>query len=225
MIQLVRFLVFISLSQVALAEEKHHEDPTKIVTKLGVGVSDTVSVSGSLGLDEARIINARINNDSEWRIGGSWLFDLGILNFNFSKTDYDHGSYRNNYSIGTYVPLTYFDIQPAGWLLFPMAGYSYNDGKQAIPSDDISEDYVLMRATTHGGYLGMFGLRPIAETQFSLMGFAGASAGSDSYSSHWFGGGVSYKVNQHASFNVFGYISDDDFGQVNKLGGSFSYQF
>ncbi|MGR5542697.1 hypothetical protein ACPV5V_29525, partial [Vibrio campbellii] len=69
MIQLVRFLVFISLSQVALAEEKHHEDPTKIVTKLGVGVSDTVSVSGSLGLDEARMINARINNDSEWRIG------------------------------------------------------------------------------------------------------------------------------------------------------------
>ncbi|GAL12297.1 hypothetical protein JCM19233_3289 [Vibrio astriarenae] len=207
------------------SEEKHHEDPTRIVTKVGFGVSDTLTLSGSLGLDDARMLSARINDDSEWRVGGSWLFDIGIVNFNFSKTDYDHGSYRNNYSIGTYVPLTYFDIEPAGWLLFPMAGYAYNDGKQATESDDINEDYVLMRSSSHGAYLGMFGVRPIENSNWSIMSFAGASAGSNSYSSHWFGAGVSYKFNDNASINSFAYHSNDDFGSVNKLGGSFTYQF
>lgn len=57
------------------------------------------------------------------------------------------------------------------------------------------------------------------------MSFAGASAGSNSYSSHWFGAGVSYKFNDNASINSFAYHSNDDFGSVNKLGGSFTYQF
>ncbi|MGL6314271.1 hypothetical protein [Vibrio sp. WXL103] len=206
-------------------EEKHHEDPTRIVTKAGIGISDTVTLSGSLGLDDARMLSARISDNSEWRIGGSWLFDIGIVNFNFSKTDYDNDSYRNNYSVGTYVPLTYFDIQPAGWMLFPMAGYAYNDGKQAVPSDDIDGDYVLMRSSSHGGYLGMFGVRPIANTKWSVMSFGGAGAGSNSYSSHWVGAGVSYKVNDNLSFNSFGYYSSDDFGSLNKFSGSFTYQF
>ena len=58
------------------AKEKHHEDPTKIVTKVGAGYSDSAFVSGSIGLDEARMINARYNETGEWRLGGSWLFDL-----------------------------------------------------------------------------------------------------------------------------------------------------
>lgn len=207
------------------AEEKHHEDPTRIVTKMGLGYNGTATLSGSVGLDDARMLSGRVNEEGEWRIGGSWLFDLGIVNFNFSKTDYDYGSYRNNYSIGTYVPLTYFDIQPAGWLLFPMAGYSYNHGKQAIPEEDSSDEYILMRSTSHGGYGGMFGVRPIGTTDWSLMGFAGASVGSDSYFSYWYGAGISYKINDNASMNTFGYLSEDDFGSVNKIGVSFTYQF
>lgn len=207
------------------AEEKHHEDPTRIVTKIGMGYSDTASISGSVGLDEVRMLNGRINDNGEWRVGGSWLFDLGILNFNFSRTDYEHDSYRNNYSVGTYIPLTHFDISPAGWLLFPMAGYSYNDGEMAQPSDDYEDEFVLMRSKTHGAYLGMFGVKPIADTQWSVLSFAGGSVGSGGYSSYWGGLGLSYKINNNASFNAFGVLSEDDFGSNNKLGGSFSYQF
>lgn len=213
------------IASVVYAEEKHHEDPTRIVTKAGFGYNGTATVSGSIGLDDARMLSGRVNDEGEWRIGGSWLFDLGIVNFNFSKTDYDYGSYRNNYSIGTYVPLTYFDFQPGGWLLFPMAGYSYNHGKQATSDTDSSDEFVLIRSASHGGYGGMFGVRPLGHSDWSLMAFGGASVGSDSYFSYWYGAGVSYKFSAQASMNTFGYLSEDDFGQVNKLGVSFSYQF
>lgn len=208
-----------------LADDKHHEDPTKIVTKIGIGYSDTASLSGSIGLDEVRMLNGRVNDQGEWRLGGSWLFDLGILNFNFSRTDYDNDSYRNNYSIGTYVPLSTFDISPAGWMLFPMAGYSYNEGEMAVPSDDLEDDYVLMRSKAHGVYLGMFGVKPLSNTNWSILAFGGGSVGSENYTSYWGGAGMSYKINSNASFNVFGFLSEDDYGKNNKVGGSFSYQF
>lgn len=49
----------------AFAEEKHPDDPTKIVTKAGVAYNEDLQFSGSIGLDEARMINARINADGE----------------------------------------------------------------------------------------------------------------------------------------------------------------
>lgn len=213
----------------AVAEEKHHEDPTKIVTKAGVSYADdSWKVSGSIGLDEARMINGRISTDGdEWRIGGSWLLPMGIVNFNFSRNDYDDGAYRNNYSIGTFIPLSHFNIQPLGIQLFPMAGYSYNDGEffeRQESSDDILEDYVLTPKTSHGGYVGMFGLRPLSEN-WSMMGFGGANKGSDDYSGYWVGGGVSYKINANQSFNTFGVYSDDDFGKRDFIGFSYTYEF
>ena len=76
------------LTTFTIADEKNQEDPTKIVTKLGVGYSDQFTFSGSIGLDEARMINARINDDaSEWPIGGSWLFNFSILNLNFNRNE------------------------------------------------------------------------------------------------------------------------------------------
>ncbi|MGF1749635.1 hypothetical protein [Vibrio cionasavignyae] len=207
------------------ADEKHHEDPTKIVTKVGAGYSDSSFVSGSIGLDDARMLNARYNETGEWRLGGSWLFELGIVNFNFSRTDYEHESYRNNYSIGTYIPLSYFDIAPAGWMLFPMAGYSYNDGEMAVPSEEVENEFVLMRSQTHGAYLGMFGVRPIEDTDWSVLSFAGGSIGSNNYRSYWGGLGLSYKLSRHTSFNCFGVLAEDDYGTNNKLAGSVSYEF
>lgn len=212
------------------AEEKHHEDPTKIVTKAGIGYADDAwKVSGSVGLDAARMINGRINTDGdEWRIGGSWLLPLGIVNFNFSRNDYDEGAYRNNYSIGTFVPLSYFDIEPMGIQLFPMAGYSYNDGEfyesQPDSSEDLLESYVLTPKTSHGVYLGMFGLRPLTD-KWSMMGFGGANRGSDDYSGYWVGGGFSYKINTSQSFNTYGVYSDDDFGKRDFIGFSYTYEF
>lgn len=211
------------------SEEKHHEDPTKIVTKAGVSYSDDAwRVSGSIGLDDARMINGRVSTDGdEWRIGGSWLLPLGIVNFNFSRNDYDDGAYRNNYSIGTFVPLSHFDIEPFGIQLFPMAGYSYNDGEffeYQESGDDLLEDYVLAPKTSHGGYLGMFGLRPLSD-KWSMMGFGGANKGSDDYSGYWLGGGVSYKISDNQSLNTFGVYSDDDFGKRDFVGFSYTYEF
>ncbi|MGC9462171.1 hypothetical protein ACP45E_20350, partial [Vibrio genomosp. F10 str. 9ZD137] len=119
-----RLVGLLSLSLYAFSaqaeEEKHHEDPTKIVTKVGIAYVDGVQFSGSIGLDDARMINARINADGdEWRLGGSWLLPMGILNFNFSRAEYEPEGYKNNYSIGSFIPLSYFDITPLGWQIFP----------------------------------------------------------------------------------------------------------
>ncbi|MCP5922174.1 hypothetical protein NL350_27915, partial [Klebsiella pneumoniae] len=84
----------------------------------------------SLALDPARKLNARINSDaSEWRVGGSWLFPIGIFNFNIGKNDFSNGASQTNYSVGTFLPLSYFGIEPAGFQIFPMAGYTYNTGE------------------------------------------------------------------------------------------------
>ncbi|WP_087024131.1 hypothetical protein [Thaumasiovibrio subtropicus] len=207
------------------ADEKHHEDPTRIVTKVGVGYSDVASISGSLGLDDARMVSARVNEEGEWRIGGSWLFDVGILNFNFSRTDYDNEGYKNNYSVGTFVPLSYFDIAPAGWNLFPMAGYGYNQGEVAMLDLDSPNEYTMVRSKFHSGYVGMFGLRPLGSSNWTVLAFAGGALGSEKYRSYWGGAGVSYKLNEQASFNMYAVSSEDDFGSNRKVGGSFSYRF
>ncbi|WP_433977364.1 hypothetical protein [Erwinia sp. E_sp_B01_9] len=123
--------------QVKGEKEKLDDDPTKVTTKVGASWSDNydlddsnLSFSGSVALDAARKLNARINSDaSEWRIGGSWLFPVGIVNFNFGKNEYTNGASQTNYSVGTFIPLSYFGIEPAGFQLFPMAGYTYNTGE------------------------------------------------------------------------------------------------
>ncbi|WP_114327245.1 hypothetical protein [Candidatus Colwellia aromaticivorans] len=221
------------LPALSFAQEKHHDDPTKIVTKLGVGYNDGLTFSGSIGLDEVRMINASIDEDaSEWRIGGSWLFDIGIVNFNFSRVDYENDVYKNNYSVGTFIPLSIFGFTPGGWQIFPMAGYNYNDGNQLTeknaPTLSISNfnagDFVLIPSSSHGAYLGAFGLKPLTEN-FSLIALAGGMAGSNSYSGYWAGGGLSYKINNQQSFGIFGIISDDDYGQRNDIAISYSYQF
>lgn len=219
-------ILALSCSASLHAEDKHHEDPTKIVTKAGIAYNEELKFSGSIGLDEARMINARINADGdEWRVGGSWLLPLGIVNFNFSRSEYDNDAYKNNYSIGTFVPLSYFGFEPYGWQLFPMAGYSYNDGEVAYFDDtSVDSDYVLMPTSTHGGYLGAFGLKPIND-QWSLLAFGGGSMGSDDYFGYWAGLGASFKISEAQSFNLFSIFAEDDFGENNSVGVSYTYEF
>ena len=100
-------------------EEKHPDDPTKVITRVGVSYTNDLTISGSLALDEARKINARTNKDaSEWRIGGSWLFDFGILNFNLSRSEYENGGHKNNYSVGTFIPLEKLGVSTGKWKVF-----------------------------------------------------------------------------------------------------------
>ncbi|MEN8199447.1 MAG: hypothetical protein ABFR63_05170 [Thermodesulfobacteriota bacterium] len=211
----------------SIHREKLADDPTKVVTKLGIGYTDQFSLSASLGLDEIHKINGRISEDaSDWRIGGSWLFKLGIVNVSFGKTEYDHGGSQNKYSIGTFVPLTVFGFSPMGWQIFPTAGYSHNDGDIAVENEapDMDSDWVMTPSTSNGGYLGGFALKPLTE-HWNLMTFGGGSLGSDNYSGYWLGGGAGCKINAHHSFNVFAFASDNSYGAEEKIGASYTYQF
>ncbi|WP_210498292.1 hypothetical protein [Vibrio crassostreae] len=209
-------------------EEKNELDPTKIVTKAGVSYTDALSVAGSVGLDEARMLNARVDVESgEWRLGGSWLFDFGIVNFNFSRTDYEHDAYRNNYSVGTFIPLEKFGVAPLGIKIFPMAGFNYNDGEYAVQQDSaatLNENYVLTPSTSTGGYLGAFALKPI-DDKFTLMAFGGGAKGSDDYDAYWFGGGAGYKINDQNSLKFFAFKSDGSFGVEEKIGFGYTHEF
>lgn len=222
----ITLLCFTSLAEEVIEKEKHHEDPTKVITRVGFGYTDDLSISGSLALDKARKINARTNLDAtEWRLGGSWLFDFGIINFALSRSEYDDDGYKNTYSVGTFLPLSAVGVDTGKWMVFPMAGFSHNTGESLAQTETTLEDNIVMQQnTSNGGYLGAFALRPLSE-HWTFMGFAGGGMGSDDYNSSWGGLGVSYKINVHHSFNVFGFISDDNYGTIEKLGLTYTYEF
>lgn len=217
-------------------KNKNVDDPTRINTKLGFAGDYNFesenfgySISGSVGLSEAQKINVRLHPDSgEWMLGGSWLFKFGILNFNFGKSEYDDGSNFNNYSVGTFVPLSVFGIEPNGWQIFPMAGFNYTDGERPVneadPKYDDLDPYVLHPSDSTGGYLGYFSLKPLNE-KFTAITFAGVSAGSDDYFGYWLGGGVSYKFTRRDSIGLLGVVSDNDYGSEQKIILSYSHDF
>ncbi|MDX6041181.1 hypothetical protein [Scandinavium lactucae] len=234
------FLPVLALAQagtVKTNQEKSDDDPTKVTTKVGVAWSDNydmddsdVQFSGSLALDEARKINVKINSDaSEWRVGGSWLFPIGIFNFNFGKNDLPNGASQTNYSLGTFIPLSYFGFQPAGFQFFPMAGYSYNTGDtfgcdkgknkacaqpgfSGSPSEENGFD--LMDTSGSSGYIGLFMLKPLT-SNLRLLSVAAGSYGSknddgDNYKGYFAGVGLGYSFDKHNSVSAFTYIQDNN---------------
>ncbi len=207
-------------------EEKHHEDPTKVITKLGIGYSDDFTLSGSIALDGARKINGNINKDaSEWRLGGSWLFEFGIINFSLGRSEYDNGGQKENFSIGTFLPLNALGIDTGKWMVFPMAGINHNRIENFVEEEPKSlYELVMYQNTNNGGYLGAMTLRPLTK-YWTVMGFAGGGLGSDDYSNVWAGAGVSYKINENQSFNMFGFLADDSFGSTSKLTMNYTYEF
>ncbi|GAM74144.1 hypothetical protein JCM19241_5340 [Vibrio ishigakensis] len=207
-------------------KEKHHEDPTKIVTKLGIGYNGDATFSGSIGLDEARMLNGRVNHDgSEWSVGGSWLFDIGILNFYFGRNTYDDDSHNTSYSVGTFVPLSYFALRRAVGRYLRLAVIAITMVKCGMSLTLSLGDYVFRPQSSHGGYLGAFAFKPLTE-HWSVMTFGGAGLGSDDYSNYWIGGGVSYKINDHHSLNTFAMYSDSSiYDSDSKLGVNYKYEF
>lgn len=215
------------LNTFSYASEKNPEDPTKVITTLGVGYTDEFVFSGSLSLDATRKINGRINEDgSEWRLGGSWLFNFGIVNFNFSRTDYDDGAYKNSYSVGTFIPMSALGVSTGKWQVFPMAGFNHNEGENYVEGEDLTftNDYVLLPNSSDGGYIGAFVLRPLNE-QWTFLSILGVSKGSNSYSGTWGGIGISYRITDNQSMNSFAFVSDDDYGRVEKISISYTYEF
>ena len=186
--------------------EKHLDDPTRIMTKVGAGYDGELTFNGSIGLDETRMLRGQINADgSQWQLGGSWLFEKGILNAYLNGHEE-----RNTYNLGTYVSLSLMGVDTGKWMVFPMAGVSFVDGKK---DNDNST----------GAYLGAFAIRPI-DAQWSLVTYAGGSIGSNNYSSYWLGAGASYKITSKHSVRLMGSYSEDNYRTDNKLSLSYSYE-
>jgi hypothetical protein len=235
--------------------EKDVDDPTKVTTKAGISFANNFdlddsnfSLSGSWALGAARKINLRVNSDaSEWRVGGSWLFSAGILNFNFGKNEFGNGASQTNYSIGTFVPLSLFDIKPFGIQIFPMAGYTYNDGNHLECGNNGSSKCALQgfdgepspengftNVNTAGSsvYLGAFALKPLSEN-FRLLGFMGGSYGSknevgEHYKGYFGGLGIGYSFTKQHSINAYTYIMDNNTYLDNadkRFSFSYTYQF
>lgn len=223
--------------------KKLADDPTKITTKVGVSYTNNydlddagVNFSASLAFDPVRKLNVRVNEDaSDWRVGGSWLFDVGIVNFNFGMREFDTGAKQNNYSLGTFIPLSSFDIAPFGMQIFPMAGYTYNDGDVACeiasnqcPSDAVTSplnaDFVLVSNEAHTGYVGTFVLKPL-DYGMTLIMIAAASAGSNDYSGTFVAGGLGYTFLKQHSVNAFTVRLDNSYGEDTFFGFTYNYEF
>lgn len=56
----IHILCLTFFTTVTIADEKNQEDPTKIVTRIGIGYSDQFTISGSIGLDKVRMIHDRL---------------------------------------------------------------------------------------------------------------------------------------------------------------------
>ena len=200
--------LFTPLSAVADAvkTEKHLDDPTRIMTKIGAGFDGDLTFKGSIGLDETRMLRGQVNADaSEWQLGGSWLFENGILNAYLNGHEE-----RTTYNLGTYVSLSAMGVDTGNWMVFPMAGVNFVDGKK---DNDNSA----------GGYLGAFAIRPI-NGQWSVVTYAGGSIGSNDYSSYWLGAGASYKMTEKHSVRVMASYSEDSYRTDSELSISYSYE-
>ncbi|MDL5028900.1 hypothetical protein QR676_16790 [Vibrio sp. TMPB1044] len=208
-------------------EEKNQEDPTKIVTRLGGGYNGELTLNGSLGLDEARMVSGNINSDgSEWRIGGSWLFNKGIVNFNFKRNQYENDGESTSYNLGTFVPLSVFGVTPWDWQLFPAFGYNYTEGHVTVPIHQSMQDgSVLMPIESHGGYLGMLALKPINDRVTLMLG-GGGSLGSNNTNNAYLGGGASYRIDKNQSINSYAIFSDSSqYGSRDVLAINYRYEF
>lgn len=207
----------------AETDKKLSDDPTKIVTKIGFRYSEFATVSGSVAFGPVTKLNVSVSEDDQWRIGGSYLFDFGIVNIAASRRDLSNGIEQTQYSIGTFVPLVAMGIEPAGWLLFPAAGANYTEGSV----DGFDFDFgnaISFETTSKGGYLGILALKPITENWNLSTAFI-ASAGSDDYSGYSIGAGATYAWSDVDSVSAFASYTDNSFGDRDLIGVSYTREF
>lgn len=187
------------------------DDPTVIDTRLGIKVMDShIGTSGSVGLDDIRKINFSFDEDDNWSLGGSWVFEkFGIINVRGSK-----GDHNTNYSIGTYIRINdLLDVNTGKWLIFPSTGYNFTTFENSNIDD------------SHGIYVGAFALRPI-NTKLNFMSWGFVTKGSDSYSRYSPGLGLSYGIteNDRISF-IYRYTNDTYEDGESKIGAVYIHRF
>ncbi len=225
LLPLLLLLSPLSLSAKQPETEKLADDPTKVITRIGAGYNNTLKFNGSLAFGEKHKISTNFNTDlSEWRVGGSALFDVGIVNFNLSRNEYDDGGTKNNYSVGTFMPIDAFDT--GEWLVFGMAGVNYNQGETTQEQEHFTpyQEEIMHQSTNYGGYLGTLLLRPITE-RWTFKAFGGLGRGSNDYENYWLGAGMSYKMPKQQTINVSYITSEDSFGSQSRLGVNYTLEF
>ncbi|MCZ8499858.1 hypothetical protein O9929_26275 [Vibrio lentus] len=197
----------------AFKEEKHPDDPTKIVTKaFGVAYNEDLQFSGSIGLDEANdqyFINA---DGEEWRLavhgccfGYRQISTLVALNTTTMLIRII------GESIGTFVPPSYFDIEPFGWQISPYGWLQLcNDGEVAC-SMMITlalTHYVSLRRVQHTVAYWCVWFKTITD-EWSIMGLQVISL----MITPAINMSVRYKLSDAQSFNFFTIFKEDDFGE------------
>ncbi len=203
--------------------EKLADDPTKVVTKIGARYSDFGTVFGSVAFGPVTKVNLSVSEGDQWRIGGSYLFNFGIVNISASEQELDSGVTQTQYAIGTFVPLVALGIQPGGWLLFPAAGANYTEGDASGIDFDFADAFPT-EISSKGGYVGLLGLKPLSE-RWVVKGGGVLSAGSDDYSGFSVGAGVTFNASANDSISVFGSYTDNSFGQRELFGVSYTREF
>lgn len=200
-------LLLVLCSPTLIAAEKHHEDPTKIITRLGAGYDGEMQLGGSIGLDKTRQLRAKTTLDGdEWSVGGSWLFEKGIVNLYVNSDEH-----RNSYNIGTYLPLSEFGVDTGKWMVFPMGGASVLN-----PKSDGDNSY--------GGYIGAFAIRPISD-RLSAVTYLGSTAGSNSYYGYWGGAGLSYLIKPKHSLRSTLRFKNDDYDSDMSVSIAYTIEF
>lgn len=224
---LALFLVAAVLGLPAQAQapksEKLSDDPTKIVTKLGFRYSEFGTVYGSVAFGPVTKLNVSVSEDEQWSIGGSYLFDFGIVNAAASRKTLSSGIEQTQYSVGTFVPLVALGIEPRGWLLFPAAGVNYTEGSPANIDFDFG-DALSFETSSKGGYLGLLALKSITKKWVVKSGLV-LSAGSNDYSGYSIGGGLTYNASPVDSISAFASYTDNSFGTRDLLGVSYTREF
>ncbi len=224
-------LVCLAIAGPALAQERSArtertqlaDDPTKIITKLGVRYTEDVSISGSVAFGPVTKINASYSETGEWSLGGSYLFNFGIVNVAASHRELDNGTSQTQYSLGTFVPLSALGASTGKWQMFPMAGVNYIEGS-SVDLDTVLSNDLPVATSSKGGYIGVMGLRPLNE-KWVFRGVLVGSAGSDNYSGYTIGGGFSYMITKRDRVSAFASYIDNSFGTRDAIGISYSREF
>ncbi|KPA22618.1 hypothetical protein shim_09050 [Shimia sp. SK013] len=204
-------------------DEKLADDPTKIITVVGVSYSDKVTVSGSVAIGPVSKINVRVSDTGEWSVGGSYLFSFGIVNVAASQRELNSGVTQTQYSIGSFAPLINPKDDPKGWRVFAAFGVNCTEGVIANSALDIG-GLDGLTVTSRGGYIGAMALKPLSDA-ITFKGVAMVSRGSNNYEGYGVGGGLTFNLSDRDTINVMAFYSDNSFGQNDSFNIGYRREF
>ncbi|SFK63316.1 hypothetical protein [Shimia haliotis] len=210
----------------AIAEEsdtKLADDPTKVITKVGLSYSDKWTLSGSVAVGPVSKINVRLSDTGEWTAGGSYLFNFGIVNVSASQRELNSGVTQTQYSIGSYAPIYRATDNPKGWQVFAMFGANYTEGNGGAAVLDMPSG-LSTEVESRGGYVGAMALKPISPLVV-FKSFGVLSRGSNDYSGYGIGGGFTFNLSKRDTINVMAFYSDNSFGQNDSVSIGYRREF